>query len=208
MSEAQRIRTVGAVLYDGFELLDLYGPLQMWAGLREQLRIVCVAEQAGPVPCFWGPRGHADVALADAPPLDVLLVPGGFGTRAQIDNPVLIDWLRERAAAAEYVTSVCTGSALLARAGVLDGRRATSNKRAFEWVRSTGPGVEWVPEARWVEDGNVLTSSGVAAGMDMALALVARLLGEPAARAVAQGVEYEWHDDPSWDPFARLHGLV
>jgi transcriptional regulator GlxA family with amidase domain len=104
------------------------------------------------------------------------------------------------------VSSVCTGSGLLAAAGLLDGYRATSNKRAFQWATEQGPLVDWVTTARWVEDRDRWTSSGVAAGMDMALALVAHFLGEPFARKVADGIELEWHRDPSWDPFAALNG--
>ena len=106
---------------------------------------------------------------------DLILVPGGIGTRREVDNPRLLEWLNQRAAAAILVTSVCTGAALLARAGLLDGKRATTNKRAFAWVASQGPEVNWIKQARWVEDGKFATSSGVSAGIDMALALIARL---------------------------------
>jgi transcriptional regulator GlxA family with amidase domain len=91
---------------------------------------------------------------------------------------------------------------------VLDGRRATSNKRAFKWVVEQGAKTTWVPEARWVEDGNVFTSGGVAAGIDMALAMIARLESEEVATGVAQHTEYDWHRDASWDPFAKLNNLV
>jgi transcriptional regulator GlxA family with amidase domain len=104
--------------------------------------------------------------------------------------------------------SVCTGSALFARAGVLDGRRATTNKMSFQWVADQGPEVHWVKEARWVEDGKLATSSGVSAGMDMALAVIARLYGEQVSNNVAIAAEYDWHRDAGWDPFARVHGLV
>jgi transcriptional regulator GlxA family with amidase domain len=216
MTEAARPpRTVGVVLFEGFELLDVYGPLQMWVGLRDRFRVVTVAEKAGPVAASsgravpaGGPRSVADQSLAGCERLDVLLVPGGWGTRREVQNAALVDWLARRAARAEIVASVCTGAALLAAAGVLDGRRATSNKASFGWVRSQGPKVDWVPKARWVEDGKFWTSSGVSAGIDMALALTARLHGEELARTVARFAEYEWHDDARWDPFARLHGLV
>ena len=96
----------------------------------------------------------------------------------------------------------------LAVAGLLDGKRATSNKKAFDWVASLGPKTLWVPEARWVEDGNIITAGGVAAGMDMALRLVERLAGAEVAARTAEYAEYEWQRDPNWDPFARLAGLV
>ena len=119
-----------------------------------------------------------------------------------------LSWLASFGVSAEYLLSVCTGSALLAAAGLLDGYRATSNKRSFEWVTQQGPRVEWVPEARWVEDRNRWTSSGVAAGIDMALAFIAHLSGEARADAIADGSEYERHTDAAWDPFAAKAGLV
>jgi transcriptional regulator GlxA family with amidase domain len=103
---------------------------------------------------------------------------------------------------------VCTGTALLARPGLLDGRRATTNKAVFQWVADQGPKVEWIRAARWVEDGHFFTSSGVSAGMDMSLAVIAKLVGQDMADALATGAEYDWHRDASWDPFAKVHGLV
>jgi putative intracellular protease/amidase len=208
-------RTIGIVLFDGFELLDVYGPLEIWNSLTNLFRIVTVGEKPGPVSPSRGPNAPAGgpqtvvaQTLLACEPLDVVFVPGGHGTRREVANPVLLDWLRRQTASAEFVASVCTGSAVLAAAGVLDGRRATSNKAAFAWVRSQGPRVTWVPEARWVVDGKYWTSSGVSAGIDMALALLAHIAGEPRARTLAQYLEYEWHDDPAWDPFATLHKLV
>jgi transcriptional regulator GlxA family with amidase domain len=113
-----------------------------------------------------------------------------------------------RAAEAEIVTSVCTGAALLARAGLLDGHRATTNKLSFKWVTEQGLAVEWIRQARWVEDGKFATSSGVSAGIDMTLALIAKLAGVETAEQVAIRMEYEWHRDPQWDPFAKIHGLI
>ena len=103
---------------------------------------------------------------------------------------------------------MCTGSALLARAGLLDGRRATTNKAAFEWVCSQGERVDWQRRARWVEAGRFFTSSGVSAGIDMSLALIARILDDDTAQQVATWSEYEWHRDPDWDPFAEVYGLA
>jgi transcriptional regulator GlxA family with amidase domain len=105
-------------------------------------------------------------------------------------------------------TSVCTGSAVLACAGLLEGYRATSNKAVFEWVRTLGTDVTWVPEARWVHDRDRWTSSGVSAGIDMALALIAELTSIELAEKLALYAEHDWHRDPSWDPFAAAHGLV
>ena len=97
---------------------------------------------------------------------------------------------------------------LLATTGILDGRKATTNKLDFTQTVPLAPNVEWIAQARWVEDGKFFTSSGVSAGIDMTLAAIARLFGEETAREIAYGTEYEWHDDASWDPFAKLAGLV
>jgi transcriptional regulator GlxA family with amidase domain len=196
-------RTVGAVLYEGFELLDLYGPLEMFGALEDRIRIVTVAERKGAVASTPGVETVARFDFGDCPPLDLLLLPGGFGTVKQLGNPALLDFLRERAAAAEVTMSVCSGSALLARAGLLDGRRATSNKMFFQLARSQSEKVDWVRQARWVEDGPFATSSGVSAGTDMALAVIARLFGAPAAEEIAIRTEYTWHRDAAHDPFAR-----
>ena len=179
------VRTLGAVLYPQFELLDLYGPLEMFGALGKHLRIVTVAEQAGPVASAQGPATVAEHDFAGAPPLDLVLVPGGIGTLAQLANEALLAFLRTRAAAAELVLSICTGSALLAKAGLLDGRRATSNKQFFDLARQQGPKTEWIAEARWVRDGRFVTASGVSAGTDMALAVIARLYGRERAEQIA-----------------------
>jgi transcriptional regulator GlxA family with amidase domain len=203
-------RTVGVLLFEGFELLDVFGPLEAWGihAASGGCSIVMGAEKAGAVKSAQGPRAIADYALADCPPIDVILVPGGIGTRREVTNAALLEWLARRAAEAEIVSSVCTGAALLARAGLLDGRRATSNKLSFKWVIEQGAAVEWVRQARWVEDGKFATSSGVSAGIDMTLALIARLAGAATAEQIAIRMEYEWHRDPAWDPFAKIHGLV
>ncbi len=201
-------RRVGVLLFDRFQLLDVYGPLEMLGALPDHFTLTLIGPQAGPVASSWGPRTDVDHAYADAPPFDILFIPGGMGTRPLVENRAFLDWLRERGEAAEYVTSVCTGSAVLAAAGLLDGYRATSNKFAFNWVREQGPQTDWVAEARWVEDRNRWTSSGVAAGIDMALAFIAHLHGEEAAHQIADRAEYEPHTDAGWDPFAAKNGLV
>ncbi len=202
------MRKIGALVFPGFEVLDLFGPIEMFGMLPEQFDIQIVAESGASVASTQGPAALVDNKFNDAQDYDLLLVPGGSGTRAAVDNQPLLDWIRRSSEAAEIVMSVCTGSALLAKAGVLDGKRATSNKMAFDWVCSQSSDVEWVAQARWVEDKNVFTSSGVSAGMDMSLAVISRLCGVDAAKQAAVGAEYEWHDNPDWDPFAESHGLV
>jgi len=203
-------QTIAAILFPGFELLDVFGPLEAFGMLAEtgQCEILTVAESAGAVASRQGPRALADFGFDDCPPLDVFLVPGGMGTRKEISNGRMLGWLRERAQTAALVTSVCTGAALLARAGLLDGRSATTNKFSFKWVVEQGPRVNWVKQARWVEDGKFLTSSGVSAGIDMTLAIIAKLWDLETAQRIATRMEYKWHRDAGWDPFAKIHGLV
>ncbi len=198
---------VGTVLFDGFELLDAFGPLEMLGMLKPAPVLSMLAEHPGSIRSNQGPCCVAEAPLAGETPLDILLVPGGMGTRRELGNPAFLDALRRRSETAKIVASVCTGSALLAKAGVLEGRRATTNKRAFRFVASLGANVTWVPEARWVEDGKYFTSSGVSAGMDMALGLIHHLFGPEACAEAASRAEYEWHSDKGWDPFAKQNGL-
>ncbi|MEZ5549309.1 MAG: DJ-1/PfpI family protein [Pseudomonadales bacterium] len=199
---------VGGLIFPGFELLDLYGPLEMFGASSKHFTLVTIAETAEPVPSAQGPSSTVQRTFAECGDVDILLVPGGIGTRKEAANPALLTFLRNVYPQLDLLASVCTGAGLLAAAGLLEGRRATTNKLSFAWPRSRGPNTVWVPEARWVEDGNVFTSAGVAAGMDMSLALIARLLGEAAAEEVARYTEYEWHRDADRDPFARRAGLL
>jgi len=202
------MRRVGALIFPGFELLDLFGPLEMLGLLKDQFELELVAERAEPVASNQQVRAVPDVVFRDAQDYDVLLVPGGSGTRQEVDNPALLDWIRTASEKAEYVLSVCTGSLLLAGAGLLDGRRATTNKAAFTKIADRYPCVEWIRQARWVEDGKFITSSGVSAGMDMTLAAIARMHDHETAEQVARWAEYDWHQDKDWDPFAKMYGLV
>lgn len=197
--------SLGALLFDGFELLDVFGPLEAFGHLSEsaKCRVITVAEGAGAIASRQGPRAVADYDFSDCPKLQMLLVPGGIGTRREVENRKLLDFIRQRSAEAEVVMSVCTGAGLLARAGLLDGRRATTNKQAFDWPVSQGPGVNWVRQARWTEDGKFVTSSGISAGIDMSLAVIGQRYGAKTAEAIAIAMEYEWHRDADRDPFAK-----
>lgn len=211
MNQDSPIRRVAVVLFDGFTVLDAYGPIQAYGACRRprpdgtQLRyyqMFTVGERPGPVRSGEGPATHVDHAFADAPSWDILLVPGGFGTRALVNDESFLKALARASERSSITTTVCTGAALLARTGRLDGRPATSNKIAWDWVVKQGPRVRWQRRARWVDDGDVLTSSGVSAGTDMALALIARLNGRDLALAAARNMEYLWNEDASNDPFA------
>lgn len=201
MNETKTPMVLAAILYEGFELLDLFGPLEMFGNLKPHVQTLLVAERAGPVGSFQGPSALADYGFKDCPGLDLILLPGGFGTLRELNNPAMLDFLRTRVPKANLTMTVCSGSWILAKAGLLDGRRATSNKMFFDIARQQSNQVEWVARARWVEDGPFVTSSGVSAGMDMALAVIARLFGDTLARQVAVAAEYRWLEDAGEDPF-------
>jgi transcriptional regulator GlxA family with amidase domain len=211
MTTTPSIQRVAVALFEGFTVLDVYGPVQAFGACRivrpdgtphRFFQIFTVADRTGPIKSGEGPSTHADYTFADAPPFDILLVPGGFGTRTAIEDEAFLSRLAELSRRAPITTSVCTGSALLARAGIMNGRAATSNKIAWDWVVQQGPKVLWKRKARWVDDGDLVTSSGVSAGIDMALALIARLNGRDMALAAARNMEYVWHEHADDDPFA------
>ncbi len=131
------------------------------------------------------------------------MVPGGSGTLQQLNNDAFLSFLRARTEKAHHVLSVCSGSAILAKAGLLDGHKATCNKQYYGLLTANGPKVEWQPKARWVEDRKFITSSGVSAGTDMALAVIAKIYGDEAAARIAKGTEYVRNSDPHDDPFAK-----
>ncbi|MCB1379236.1 MAG: DJ-1/PfpI family protein [Alphaproteobacteria bacterium] len=202
------MRSVGVLVYPHFELLDLFGPLEMFGWLASDFELTMIGPTRGTIRSNMGIATVADATLNERSNFDVLLVPGGWGRSIPVDTEPLLPWLTEAAKQADRVLTVCTGSALLALTGLLDGRKATTNKALFHWVADKRPEVEWQHQARWVRDGKFWTSSGVSAGMDMALAAIAYMLGATKAEEIARGCEYEWHRDPAWDAFARLHGLV
>lgn len=203
------MKTLAALVFPGFQTLDLYGPLEMLGDHDVgAVDIKIVAETLEPVPSYHGTRTAVDRTLAESSDYDLVLIPGGDAAPLNPRNNAINDWIIGTSEKAEYVMAVCTGTVLLATTGLLDGRRATTNKKDFTATIHHGPNVEWVPQARWVEDGKFFTSSGVTAGMDMSLTVMARLFGQDAADFIAVGTEYDWHKDPNWDPFAKLAGLV
>lgn len=155
--------------------------------------------------------GHSSVpthTFANAPPLDILIVPGGIGTRAPAPSlDSAIEFIRTRTPHLQYLLTVCTGAGLAARAGVLDGKFATTNKRAWGETVVLGPKTKWVAKARWVIDGNVWTSSGVTAGMDLMNAFVGKVWGADVAKSISDGMEYTPNRDPRVDHFADLYNL-
>ncbi|KAK2734697.1 hypothetical protein FQN57_001467 [Myotisia sp. PD_48] len=207
----------GVVLFPAFQALDAFGPLDALnlLSLQKNLNLYIIAETMNPVSTLVDSPESNQISptfsqsvvpthtFDTAPPLDVLLVPGGFGTRAGNLEPLLA-FIRRIYPSLKYILSVCTGSILLARSGILDGRSATSNKRAWKDVVKSSALVKWVPEARWVIDGNVWTSSGVTAGIDLIFAFISTVYGEDVATMIATRLEYVRNKDPKNDPFAYL----
>jgi transcriptional regulator GlxA family with amidase domain len=199
------MKDVITVLYDDFETLDVFGPVEVLGTLADQFNTVFTSLNGGIV------RSTQNVPVLTVPfeELDtreyILLIPGGVGTRLLVKDGVFIDNLHRLADNAEFILTVCTGSILLSKTGMLDGKQATSNKRVFAWTSVESPAVNWVKKARWVRAGNIYTSSGVSAGIDMALGFVADQYGRDTALHVARTIEYEWHEDPIRDPFAELY---
>jgi transcriptional regulator GlxA family with amidase domain len=200
--------TIGALIFPGFELMDLFGPLQMFGFLPDSFAITLVAQQQSAVASSQGPSSVPQATIEEARDYDIVLVPGGKGTRREVDNAALVNWIARQAAQAKLVATVCTGAALLAKTGLLDGRRATTNKYAFRWVAAQGPNVDWQRTARWVVDGKFFTGSGVAAGIDMSLALIGSLHGNERAREIAEWAEYHWQEDPIDHPFRELYARL
>jgi len=185
--------TTGILLFEDVEELDFAGPWEVFttAARKEQGdRVVTIAPKSGPVRCAKGLRVILDHGFADAPELDVLLVPGGQGTRREIDNLIVIDWLRKTAARARFVTSVCTGSLLLHGAGLADGKRITTHWGFIEALRKRG-GATVVDGPRYVRDGNLVTAAGISAGIDMSLWLVGQLYDPTHARNVQRVMQYD-----------------
>jgi len=200
----KRLRA-GIVIFPDVEVLDFCGPFEVLSVTRRDesrrredpspFEVLLVAETREPVRTTGGMIvvPHAD--LDDCPPLDILVVPGGWGTRPALENGRLVSWITKRAAQAKVTASVCTGALLLGKAGLLEGRRATTHWWTLDWMEELFPGTTIVRDLHFVEDGPVVTSAGISAGIDMTLCLVARLVGENVARATARYMEYPYPDD-------------
>jgi transcriptional regulator GlxA family with amidase domain len=186
--------TIGMLIFDDAEELDFVGPWEVFtmaAKTRDDIRVVTIAERAGPVRCAKGMRVLPDHTLTDAPALDVVLVPGGMGTRREVNNPVLIDWLRKIAPNLHWVTSVCTGALLLCEAGFARGKRVTTHWAFVEELRKRYPDVEVLGNVRYVRDDRLCTAAGVSAGIDLALWLTGQLWGVDTARNTQRAMEYD-----------------
>ncbi len=200
-------RTVGILIFPEVEILDFCGPFEVFAsaalppetagGQEKRLfEVYTIGERPEVVRCRGGLLVQPNHTLADHPPLDLIVVPGGYGTRAQRENPVVLDWIARQRGAGALATSVCTGAFLLGAAGLLDNVRATTHWTTIESLRTLHPKTEVLADARVVDEGEIITSAGVSAGIDMALHVVRRLHGAEVARRTARDMEYEWGDEP------------
>lgn len=192
------------LVFDGVEVLDFAGPFEVFSRARLEpgfesrrtdagapFNVFTVARERRQVRATGGLLVTPHFGFADAPPIDLLVVPGGFGTRALVDDAAMLEWIRRVSAAAQLTTSVCTGAALLARAGLLAGRRATTHYGSYDWLASLDPTITLERGVRFVDD-VVVTSAGVAAGIDMAFEVVARRCGREVAAETARYIEYPW----------------
>jgi len=199
------MKNFNVVLFDEFETLDVFGPVEVIGTVEEKYPIEYFSQTGGiatsvhNVQCLTKP-------FNEMPESFVLFIPGG-GTSYLTQDEAYLKELRTLAEKADYVLTVCTGSGLLAKTGLLDGVKATTNKMLYEWSTAFGPNVLWQPKARWVKDGKFYTSSGVSAGIDMSLDFIKDFHGHEEAKRVADYIEYTWNEDSSEDPFAVLYGL-
>lgn len=197
--------TIATILFEDFETLDVFGPIEVFGRLPDHFTPEFysiaggVVTSAHRVPVVT--RQLSELSVNDY----VLFIPGGIGTRSLVNDGEFTDKVAKLADKAKYIVTVCTGSVLFSKTLRLDGKRATSNKRAFAWAIKESPRVDWIKKSRWVRDGNIYTSSGVSAGIDMALGFISDLLGHDVAMKESTLIEYDWKDDPGWDPFAELH---
>ncbi|KAF2184093.1 class I glutamine amidotransferase-like protein [Zopfia rhizophila CBS 207.26] len=214
-------KNFGVVLFPGFQSLDVFGPLDVLNILSTEtnLNLSILAATLDPVSTkhkqgkISNSNFHESIVPThtfDSAPkdLEVLLIPGGFGTRDEANLRPAIEFIKTVYPSLKYCLTVCTGSAVLAKTGVLDGRQATSNKKAFVWAKEQGPNVKWVSKARWVVDGNIWTSSGISAGIDLIYAWVEQVYGEEIAGFIADSSEYERNRDSGRDRFAERWGVA
>lgn len=192
---------VAVLLFKDFETLDVFGPVEIFGRLTDMYRVRFFSLQGGVVTNEHGVAIQTEKLEQIHAGADIFLIPGGHGTRTEVNNLPLLEAITQVALKSQFVLTVCTGSGLLAKTGLLDGRVATSNKRAFEWAVSNSLKVHWNKNARWTVDGNYYTSAGVSAGMDMALGFLADRHGIEFARNVAYRIEYNWIEDKENDSF-------
>jgi transcriptional regulator GlxA family with amidase domain len=202
MLQPAQPRNVGILIFPDVEILDFCGPFEVFAsatlpaqtegGAETRLfKVFTVAERPEIITCRGGLLVQPNHTLEDHPPLDLVVVPGGYGTEREQENPVVLDWIARQRGTGALTTSVCTGAFLLGAAGLLHGLRATTHWSTIEGLRTHLPTTDVLADARVVDEGEIITSAGVSAGIDMALHVVRRLHGDEAARRTARDMEYD-----------------
>lgn len=202
LNNAQLPLTVGILVFDQVEVLDVAGPFEVFTvtrlnkELRQEesspFRVLLVSENMDQVSAVGGLRFTPDVTQDNCPELDLLIVPGGWGTRTQVKNANLLKWIANKSRRTRLTGSVCTGSSLLGEAGLLDGREATTHWRTFDFLRQAAPKAYIREDLRVTMDGSIFTSAGISAGIDMALHIVSYLFGTKTGEATALQMEYPY----------------
>lgn len=193
-------RNIAILIFDNVEVLDFAGPFEVFAvsdelGERTLFRVFTVAETPGTIRTNNGLKIVPEHTFESAPLPEILVVPGGFGTRALLNKPSVLEWIRVRAKRAEIVASVCTGALLLAKAGLLDEQSVTTHYQCHDLLRELAPAAIVHEDKRFLDNGHIATSAGISAGIDLSLHLVARLQGVAVAEETARYMEYHWRND-------------
>ena len=199
------MREIICVLFDDFETLDLFGPAEILGRMKDDFRLRYCSLFAGMVSSSQNARIVTEPFSGLNGGKHIIIVPGGAGVIKLLKEQRFISEFSSLVQNAEYILTVCTGSILLSKTGILENRKATSNKRLFSWALNEAPGVNWIKKARWVRDGNIYTSSGISAGIDMTLGFISDVIGYDAAKKQAREIEYLWNEDPGNDPFAEYY---
>jgi len=196
-----QLPTVGILIFDDVEVLDFCGPFEVFSVARpigehsdefKLFTVVTIAEEDKIITWRGGLLVKPHATIENHPQLDILVIPGGLGTRRERHNSRLLDWIVQQDQHTNLTTSVCTGAFLLAERGLLDHRQATTHWSSIEWMQSTYPAIEMMADARVVDQGHIITSAGISAGIDMSLHVVSRLYGIDVAEWTARGMEYDW----------------
>lgn len=199
------MKNVITILFHHFETLDVFGPVEILGRLKDHFNLQLVSQAGGIITSTQNVPVVTEPLAGLSGSGHILLIPGGLGVVNLFRDEQWMSDLESLAMKAEYILTVCTGSILFSKTGLLNGKKATANKRLFSWAIQESPEVHWIKKARWVKDGNIYTSSGVSAGMDMTFCFIADLLGYEVAKQNSIEIEYDWKEDPGWDPFADLY---
>ncbi|NCA91727.1 DJ-1/PfpI family protein [bacterium] len=199
---------VNILLFEKFETLDVFGPVEVLGSMPDIFALNFLSCQGGIVTSAQSVRVDTSTYVIKDKMKNILFIPGGVGMMDMLKDKEFIGLVDKIAEESQYILTVCTGSALLAKAGKLNGKKATTNKRLFLLISSKFEKVTWIKQARWVVDGTTYTSSGVSAGIDMTLGFIANVLGREKTQELCNRMEYVWNEDSRNDPFAKINGLV